>query len=458
MYALIDTRAFNWNVSTSPIPEFPAWFVVDDDGTNGAEIPYTREEILTITAMHARHKHYHDTGTNVCQAVFDSLDAHVGDEFKSPPANAQGTTGWNSTMLPNDMFEQLMLVYGKPTPDAVRQNNLVFYSAYNPKDPPKVLFKRLSECQEVAIVAKVPFTVEQLLVNAVDLFTRTGLYARDMDNWERKPLADQTYFNLRPFIQAAYQRLLTSGTVIASAGGYGLNNCFAGLSTEDDVSDDGTAETVIQSINTHMANLSASVLTQSSASNDANTTVFNAAIQQMAANGAQRNADHTRMMQQFSMMSTTAQTGIRPATATQRQIIPSAIPVLGNTQQWPPTGTVVRGGSNRSRGGYRGRRNTRPGVPAIFTMPNAVIPYIPSGATQARVQNPCYSNVVKQFANQNACFSCGFDVEDWHNSTTCNNRKPDHQEGFTRSNYQEYERANHQFCRKAMHKTMYPAA
>jgi hypothetical protein len=48
-------------------------------------------------------------------------------------------------------------------------------------------------------------------------------------------------------------------------------------------------------------------------------------------------------------------------------------------------------------------------------------------------------------------------VEDWHNSGTCNNRKEGHQTGFTRSNWQEYERANHQFCRRAMHKTMYPS-
>ena len=456
MYALVDTKRFHWNIFASPIPEFPARFVQNNDGTDGAKIPYTREEIFTITATHACFKHYHDTGTNICHAVFDLLDAHVGDEFKSPPANAQGTTGWNSTMLPNDMFDQLMLVYGKPTPDAVCQNNLTFYSAYNPKDPPEVLFKHLSDCQEVAIVAKVPFTVDQLLMNAVDLFTRTGLYARDMVDWERKPRAEQTYFNLRPFIQAAYQCRITSGTVTAAAGGYGMNNRFAGLAADDDVSNGGTAETIVESINTHMANLSASVLTQSSASNDANTTVFNAAIQQMAANEAQRNADHTRMMQQFAMMSTTAQTGIRPAAATQPQFAPLAIPVLGNTQQWVPPVSSGRGNTNRSPGAYPGRRAPRPGIPAPFAPSSSMIPYIPSGATPARVHNPRYSNVVKHFSNQNVCFSCGFNIKDWHNSATCNNRKPGHQEGFTRSNYQEYERANHQFCRKAMHKTMYP--
>ena len=460
MYALIDTTAFHWNISASPIPVFPARFIKNDDGTDGAEIPYTRDEILTITATHARRKHYHDTGINICRAVFDTLDAHVGDEFKSPPANAPGTVGWNSTMLPNDMFEQMMRTYGKPTPDAVRQNNLTFYSAYNPKDPPEVLFKHFTDCQEITIVAKVPFTIEQLLMNAVDLFTRCGLYARDMDDWERKPSTDQTYFLLRPFIQAAYQRRLTLGAVTAVASGYSTGNRFAGLTTEDDVSDDGTAETIVDTINSHMANLSASVLTQSSASNDANTAIFNASIQQMAANEAQRNAEHAQMMQQFALMQTNTAPAYRPAT--QRSIIPGTIPVLPPAQQWN-FGTTGRGTSGRSRS-HRDRRPPRQGIAPLAPAGNQTIPYILAGAnhgTAGRARNnnrPMFSNIIKDFANQNVCFSCGFDVDDWHNSATCTNRKPGHQTGFTRSNWQEYERANHQFCRKAMHKTMYPSA
>jgi hypothetical protein len=53
MYALIDNTAFHWNMSTTPVPEFPPQYVVNDDGTQGALIPYTREETLTITAKHA---------------------------------------------------------------------------------------------------------------------------------------------------------------------------------------------------------------------------------------------------------------------------------------------------------------------------------------------------------------------------------------------------------------------
>ncbi len=91
-----------------------------------------------------------------------------------------------------------MRTYSKPTPNAVRQNNVMFFSAYNPQDPPKLLFKRIADCQEVAILEKVPYTTEQLLMNVVDLFTRAGIYAHDMDDWERKLPNEQTYYNLRP--------------------------------------------------------------------------------------------------------------------------------------------------------------------------------------------------------------------------------------------------------------------
>ncbi len=43
-------------------------------------------------------------------------------------------------------------------------------------------------------------------------------------------------------------------------------------------------------------------------------------------------------------------------------------------------------------------------------------------------------------------------------SATCNKKKPGHQDGFTHYNYMEYECVNHPFCRKAMHKTMYPSS
>jgi hypothetical protein len=107
-------------------------------------------------------------------------------------------------MLPNEFFEQLMSTHGKPTPDAMCQNNLTFIAIYNPKDPLEFLFKCCADCQEIAIITRVPYTAEQLLMNIVDLFTRASIYGSNMDNWECKPNADKTYINVHPFIQATF--------------------------------------------------------------------------------------------------------------------------------------------------------------------------------------------------------------------------------------------------------------
>ena len=98
-----------------------------------------------------------------------------------------------------------MLTYGKPTPDAMRQNNLNFLAPYNPQEPPEILFKCCTDCQKIAIIAKAPYTSEQLLMNVVDLLHQCGLYTSDLEDWERRANVDKTWMHIRPFIQEAYQ-------------------------------------------------------------------------------------------------------------------------------------------------------------------------------------------------------------------------------------------------------------
>ena len=55
-------------------------------------------------------------------------------------------------------------------------------------------------------------------------------------------------------------------------------------------------------------------------------------------------------------------------------------------------------------------------------------------------QPPPYLNLMKRFANWNACYSCGFDVADSHTSQMCPQhlRMPDHDCYFTDQNAQQY--------------------
>jgi hypothetical protein len=88
-------------------------------------------------------------------------------------------------------------------------------------------------------------------MNVVNLFMRLGIYSCNMDDWECKAKADKTYINLGPLIKATYQRCLASGIIFATQSSYASNSCFAGLTTKDDVSDDGMADTIIKFIATH---------------------------------------------------------------------------------------------------------------------------------------------------------------------------------------------------------------
>ncbi len=57
MYAPIDTYPFNWRINPRmAVPDFPAHFATLPDGTQGAALPYSREEILTIMVEHTLDK------------------------------------------------------------------------------------------------------------------------------------------------------------------------------------------------------------------------------------------------------------------------------------------------------------------------------------------------------------------------------------------------------------------
>ena len=93
-------------------------------------------------------------------------------------------------------------------------------------------------------------------------------------------------------------------------------------------------------------------------------------------------------------------------------------------QQWVPPGGRGRGGRSSTGRGRRNQRGPAQGALLPFVRGNQMIPYISAGVQPPPPPpNPRYSNMVKQWANQNVCFSCGFDVGNRHMSSTCYRRE-----------------------------------
>jgi hypothetical protein len=127
-----------------------------------------------------------------------------------------------------------------------------------------------------------------------------------MDNWNQIVDNAKTYLLFHSFIQDAHQSCFTLGTITTGQGGYTSYNRFAGLTTNNNISNDDTTETIAGTISSHMSNLSASVSTQTTALNDANTSLINASLQQFAVNKNMHNQQHQQMMPLFTMLSTNA--------------------------------------------------------------------------------------------------------------------------------------------------------
>ncbi len=89
----------------------------------------------------------------------------------------------------------------------------------------------------------------------------------------------------------------------------------------------------------------------------------------------------------------------------------------------------------------------------------SVVPTAPGHGTVAPPAQRAYQlTLIKNFANCNVCYLYGFDIKDGHTSITCPTawRRPNHPEGFTWANANEYINKGWDPCTKSMHKTKSP--
>ncbi len=370
------------------------------------------------------------------------LDDNINDAFKV--SNSLTLQGWNQSMEIMEILNQITTTYGCPTPNALLQNNMLFCSAYSPANAPKTLFRCIKYCQEVQLLGKDEYTPKQLLNNTIQLLLQCGLYTRNFKDWDRKPKAHQVWTELKTFIQEAYTRCLNATNITAGQQGYVQN----ASNDEDDN---------VQTVITQMAALT----TQSkmmAASTAATTLAVTSAINQLATN-------QQAMLQQITAFANAAKA---PPAAVK---FPTQfnIPPISNSQGGGNRGSRCGGRGRGNQGGRQGLqgggRNTRTpfanyvarqgggNLPTIAVQPVPGLPFAGTGPA-----NASHSNIIKWYANMNACFSCSFDVEDGHTSKACPAiwRRANHQEGYDRSNAQQYIAVGYNACTKAMHKTQYP--
>ena len=100
--------------------------VLDGQGmpTYQAQPAIRRAEQATIDTRFKRTKKFWESYPNIQCAVFNCLDNGINDAFKV--SNNPAFTGWNPSMEPREMFDQITATYRRPTPAALLQNDTLF--------------------------------------------------------------------------------------------------------------------------------------------------------------------------------------------------------------------------------------------------------------------------------------------------------------------------------------------
>jgi hypothetical protein len=458
--------------------------------------PLSRTEQATIDTQFARQKHYFLSLQNIERACFTVLDASINDAFKVSTDPA--IRGWHAGMSVRDILDQLSSIYGQPTPAAMEINDTAFRGVYSAADAPEVLFRRIEDCAEIAILGRNPYTDRQLLQNAIRLLLTTGLYVRTFEEWDRLLPAAQTWVTLRTMIQEAFQRRLNATAPTAGHHGYApalpYHNAFGALATEDDEDDDGE-ESITESISNNLAALT--YQSQMTASTAATTTQRNS--QQLANIEANQQATHSTLHQIIAQLNAVTfnasdagrghqgfqAQGIQHGRGRGRtpggggrgrgfgrgppQYVGGSFPNFPTTQGrgFPPA-APQGGGFPPGFGGQHGGPARPPAfVPSTFAPqggmnggqqgpPQYRGPAGVQGTNQGQ-QQP-FSNVTKRYANWNACYSCGFDVADGHTSMSCpaHLRKATHDIYFNRQNAQQYIDLGHPCSTRNRHKSQFP--
>jgi hypothetical protein len=210
--------------------------------------PLTRTEQVSINTRFAHAEQYYLLMHNIKRACFTTLDASINDAFKV--SNDLTIQGWHAGMHVIDIFDQLRTIYSHPTPAVLKTNDAVFRSPYLAAGAPEVLFCRIEECAETALLGRNPYTDRQLITNAIHLLLTTGLYIRRFEEWDHLTVPNQTWIALRTMIQEeAFHWRLNATAPTAGHHGYApampyQQNAFGILGETTADSDDKSADTV----------------------------------------------------------------------------------------------------------------------------------------------------------------------------------------------------------------------
>jgi hypothetical protein len=134
----------------------------------------THSIMKMANAIFTREQNEWNLSRNIQRACFCMLDELVSDQFKV--SNVPTLKGWNASMSIMDMLNQLETTYGKLNAIMLFANATLSRSAFSPNNAPEALFHCIKQCQEIAVLARNPYSDVQVIKKAVRLLMQASIF------------------------------------------------------------------------------------------------------------------------------------------------------------------------------------------------------------------------------------------------------------------------------------------
>jgi hypothetical protein len=120
-----------------------------------------------------------------------------------------------------ELLDHMFASYGRVHPDDLVANTKRMQSPWDPNTPFEQLAKQIDDCADFADAANQPYSHAQILTQSYSLVFATGLYERQLEEWDNKNHADKTWDTFKSFFLVAQTNLMFNRRATAGRQGYG---------------------------------------------------------------------------------------------------------------------------------------------------------------------------------------------------------------------------------------------
>lgn len=209
----------NAAVYTTIVPHDP--FTIPAQPTTIPIIPPNATAAATgqLVREHSEQLRIWSEYTNVHNAMKKQLQQAVPSTYLRAIRNIHA--GFSNISL-REMLAHLLTSYGRITPYDLQTNDKHFHEPWDPSSPFETCIDKVETAIEYAADGNSPYTGLQIVNNAYNLVSQTGLYFEDCKAWDRRDPADQTWDNFKTHFLLA-QQILRNQQVTTQQGGYHAN-------------------------------------------------------------------------------------------------------------------------------------------------------------------------------------------------------------------------------------------